>query len=90
MAGPACKIVINMGIKALTEAIERILIDPDVHQERIPTTARLDLIQRLADIDLGVYAGDGIPQGGLSGILLELEKYHVVTPEVWEIYKRPQ
>lgn len=89
MAREACKIIINNGVKALMESLERILIDKDVYLGRLPEEVRLKLIQRLADIDLGSYRGS-YPTGGLASIVTELEKYDLVTPEVWEVYKRPE
>ena len=90
MAGAACKVVIDQGLAALISAIERILLDPDVHGGRIPEQDRLDLIQRLADCDLAIYSGGPVPAGGVAGILMDLEKWGVVTPEVWEIYRKPE
>lgn len=89
MAGAACKVVINNGIKALTESLERILIDPNVHQDRLPEDVRLDLIQRMADVDLSTYSGCLMPPGGLTGVMVELERHGLVTAEVWEVYARP-
>lgn len=89
MAGAACKVIINQGLRGLIEGIERVLIDPAVHQDRIPEKEREELIQRLADVDLASYSGQGMPEGGAAGILLALEKWNVVTPEVWEVFKRP-
>lgn len=91
MAGAACKVVINQGMIAMTRAVERILINPAVHGDRIPDKERLELIQRLADCDIAVYSGGTLPEGGVAGILVELEeKWKVVTPEVWEIYRKPE
>lgn len=89
MAGAACKVVINNGLRAMIDSAERILIDPDVHQGRIPEKERCGLIQRLADVDLATYSGKGMPEGGAAGILVALERWGVVTAEVWEVFKRP-
>jgi hypothetical protein len=92
MAGAACKVIINMGVKALTEAVERILIDPNVHQNRLPETIRMELIQRLADNDIIAYKGDSEPSInslGVSGIVIELQRYGLVTDEVWQVYNLP-
>lgn len=90
MAGAACKVVINNGLQALTRSVERILTDPDIHMERVPEEERLLLIQRLADCDLATYSTEKhMPDGGVAAILKRLEKWGVVTAEVWEIYRRP-
>lgn len=89
MAGAACKVIINGGVKALTDSIERILIDPNVHQNRMSDAVREKLIQQLADNDLAAYRGSCAVTGGLVEILLELERLRLVTEEVWEVYKRP-
>lgn len=91
MAREACKIIIDNGVRALVDSIERILIDKDVYEGRLPENVRLALIQRLADTDLSVFEGDTnlMPEGGLTGILLELQKYGLVTEEVWLVYRKP-
>jgi hypothetical protein len=91
MAGAACKVVINNGVRALIESIERVLIDRDVHQDRIPFTDRMVLIQKLADVDISSLTGDVklMPTGGVLGILVELEKYGLVTDEVWKVFTKP-
>lgn len=91
MAREACKIIINNGVQALISSIERILIDKDVYTGRLPEDVRLSLIQRLADLDLAVYEGNTalMGEGGLTGILIELEKHGLVTDEVWSIYHKP-
>jgi hypothetical protein len=89
MAGAACKVVINNGVKALMESIERILLDVQIHANRLTDDERLDLIQRLADVDISTYTGKESPMGGLTGILIELEGHGLVTDEVWQIYNRP-
>lgn len=92
MAGAACKVIINMFIRALTNALEVILTNPSIHLGKIPDAARLKLIQRLADVDLSVYEGDTdlMPEGGLTGIIFELQRYGLVTDEVWQVLHRPE
>lgn len=91
MAGAACKVVINHGLAAATVAVERILIDPNVHGGRVPEKERGELIQRLADCDLALYSGGKMPAGGVAGIMVELEeKWGVLSPEIWEVFKRPE
>lgn len=89
MAGAACKVVINNGLRGLIDGVEKVLLDPDIHAGRLPEPTRLDLVQRLADVDLGAYSGRALPAGGIAGILLALEKHGLVTDEVWEIFRRP-
>lgn len=85
MAGAACKVIINMMLRALIQAVETILLDASINQGKIPETVRLTLIQRLADIDLATYTGDFMPSGGVRGIVREMQKYDLVTAEVWAI-----
>lgn len=90
MAGAACKVVINQIIRAIVAAVERILLDPDVHTGRLTDAERALYIQRLADLDLATYTGAPMPRGGVAGILVELEKHGIVTDEVWQILRRPE
>lgn len=89
MARAACKIIINGGVGGLIRAIEKVLTDPSIHAGKIPELDRYDLIQRLADVDLAAYGGGEVSEGGVSGILLSLEKYGLVTDEVWQIFRKP-
>jgi len=43
------------------------------------------LIQRMADIDIAAYQGGKVPDGGLVGIMKELEEKGVLTAEIWNI-----
>ena len=90
MAGGACKIIINNGMAALSKSIETILTNPDIHTNRLDEDKRYELIQRQADCDLALYKGHSMPDGGLGGILLELESLGIVTDEVWQIYAKPE
>lgn len=85
MAGAACKVIINMLLRALIQAVESILLNANINQGKIPEPIRLSLVQRLADIDLATYTGDFMPSGGVRGIVREMEKYGLVTDEVWQI-----
>lgn len=91
MAGAACKTIIDMIMRALINAIEVILLNPNINQGKIPEPKRLELIQRLADVDLSMYEGntDLLPEGGLTGILFEFQRYGLVTEEIWEILRKP-
>lgn len=85
MAGAACKVIINMSLRALIQAVETILLNPQINQGKIPENDRLMLVQRLADIDLATYTGDFMPSGGVRGIVMEMQKHGLVTDEVWMI-----
>lgn len=92
MAKAACKVIINGTMQALVTGIEKILTTPAIHQDLIPTDERNALIQRLADVDLAAYSGDGglLPAGGAAGILVDLEGYGLISPEVWNVLRRPE
>lgn len=90
MARTYCKIIIDEALMALMRSLERILIDPDIHMGKIPDDKRRELIQRMADIDIAAYGQGPMPDGGLGGILLELESMGLVTDDVWKIYARPE
>ena len=84
MAGIVCKAAINSLIIALTQALERILTDPNIHGDKIPESARRAMIQEMANIDLETYKG-------LSSILVKLQTdYGVISNDVWEILNRPE
>jgi len=91
MAGAACKVIINNGVRALIESTERILTDPTIHQDKIPYEDRMALIQKLADIDIVAMTGNVsiMPVGGVVSIVEELQNYGLVTDEVWEVFNRP-
>lgn len=90
MAGAACKVIINNGVQGLIKSIETILTNSDIHQERISYDDRMVLIQKLADVDLASYNECvQAPIGGVAGILVELEKYGIVTDEVWQVFRQP-
>ena len=92
MSGQVCKVIINMLLQALMKALETILLTPAIHRDRLPEDVRMSLIQKLADIDLASYRGDGslLPDGGLAGIVEVLQDHGMVTDEVWEILHRPE
>jgi hypothetical protein len=92
MAKAACKVIINGTLAALVRSIETVLTVPSIHQDRIPQEERIALIQRLADVDLASYTGDRalLPAGGVAAILVDLERYGLVSDEVWIILRRPE
>jgi len=87
MAGAACKVIINNGTRALSESLETILTDPNIHQGKIPDADRRTLIQALADIDIAALHGDGgkLCAGGLVGLVRKLETYGLISPDVWAL-----
>lgn len=88
MAGAACKVIINQLMAGLAGSIEKILIDPNVNMGLIPEIDRKRLIQDLANIDIQSY--DGTSSGvSLVGILVELESYGLISPDVWTVLRRP-
>lgn len=88
MAGAACKIIINNGYAAASRALEKILMHPLVRGPMIDVEHADRLIQRMADIDQAAFTGGKVPDGGLRGIMIELEEKGVLTEEVWTIYSR--
>lgn len=82
----ACKVVINGGLRAFSEALERILTDPDINGGKIPDGIRYDLIDRQARCDIALMHGGEMPEGGLVGIARELEKCDVLSPDIWSVY----
>lgn len=92
MAAAACKIIINNGLQALMQGLEKILLDPDIYGSfDLPELDRLELVQRLADCDLAVYTGNAslLPEKGLSGVLADLQAHGLVTDEVWTVFQKP-
>lgn len=91
MAGPRCKAILNGIVGGLTKALETVLIS-DQLMEGVDETVRQDWLQRLASCDMAVYSGEVgmLPEGGLAGIVLEMEKHKLVTDEVWYVLRKPE
>lgn len=89
MARNICKIIINEGLQALTRSLEEALINPDINMGKIPDDKRRELVQRMADIDIATYGRGEMPEGGILGIMKELEDLGLITEDVWQIYARP-
>lgn len=95
MARAACKIVINGGVRAFAESLERVLISPLVRDKMLPAETCDKLIQLMADLDIAYYSGFSPDQiktqphlnGGLVGIAKELEKADVFTSEIWQVFQ---
>ena len=58
---------------------------------RLPEAKRLAILERLARVDVAAYTGDRemLPEGGLAGILCELEEAKLVTDDVWTVLRKP-
>lgn len=87
MAGPACKVIINNGFRALSLSLERILTEPLLNGGKIPEEERYAMIQQLADLDISTYSGGG-NKACLVDLMTRLEKFDVLTPDVWMIYAK--
>lgn len=89
MSGPACKIILNGGVWGLSDSIRQILTDPDINMGCIPEKIRKGLLDKLAKIDVAAMVGGEVPVYGLGGILVQLEDYGLVSPDVWKVFVRP-
>lgn len=96
MAGPACKIIINNLIRAISTSLEEILKSPLVRGGVMISDRRANAyLQRLADLDLALYSNESrILDPGASGdslqkVVTDLVADGVFTAEVWEILKPP-
>lgn len=97
MAGAACKVIINQMTQALSSALETILTDPNINGGLIPEEDRLNMIQALANNDLVSFAGPdsvtvnrGDEDASLLRIVLRLESYGLISPDVWVILPKPE
>lgn len=86
-----CKVIINNVMAAIVESVEKILVDENLHQGKIPYIDRMRMVDKLRDIDLAAYSGDKIPEGGVVSIIQELEdKWMVIeVPDVWRLLRKP-
>lgn len=92
MGGVVCKVVIDQGIWGLSESLRQALTDPDLYgmaSPPIPDRIRLGLVDKLTKIDIATYCGGRVPAYGLGGIMVQLEDYGLISPDVWEIFVRP-
>lgn len=93
MGGVVCKQVIDQGVWGLSESLRVALTDPNLYgmaTPPIPEKVRTGLIDRLSKIDVAAYTGDEMPAYGLGGIMVQLEDYGLISPDVWEIFVRPE
>lgn len=100
MAGPACKVIINNLTRAVSESLEEILKSPLVRGGIMISDRRANAyLQRLVDLDLGLYSVESRPSAeeatiaqtsdSLQKVVADLVADGVFTTEVWEILKPP-
>jgi hypothetical protein len=92
MSRTVCKIIIDNGVWGLSESLRQSLTDPNLYcvaQPAIPEKIRLGLLDKLAKIDIAAYAGGEVPVYGLGGIMVQLEDYSLISPDVWKIFLCP-
>lgn len=85
MAGAACKVLANNGVRALTVSLERILTEAELNGGLIEDGERRKLIQAMADIDAVIMHG-GTVEMSLVDIMRRLEEIGVLSPDVWSVY----
>lgn len=90
MSRTVCKIIIDNGVWGLSESLRQSLTDPNLNLGLIPDEIRFGLLDRLSKIDVAAYTGDEMPAYGLGGIMVQLEDYGLISPDVWEIFVRPE
>jgi len=89
MSRQACKIIIDGGVWGLSESLRQILTEPALNRGKIPDENRINLLDKLVKIDTAAYRGGEVPGYGLAGIMIQLEDYGLVSPDVWEVFARP-
>lgn len=93
MGGVVCKQVIDQGVWGLSESLRITLTDPNYYglaSPPIPDKVRSALIDKLSKIDVAAFTGGEVPAYGLGGIMVQLEDYGLISPDVWEIFVRPE
>lgn len=89
--GGACKIIINEMTRALSEALERILLADYVRDRLMPAGRCDELLQMLVEAELGFYQGTPVAAGlSPAQIVAELVERGVVTEEVWRVLAKPE
>lgn len=92
MSRTVCKIIIDNGVWGLSESLRQALTDSELYgvaEPEIPEKIRLGLIDKLAKIDVAAYGGGQVPVYGLGGIMVQLEDYGLISPDVWKVFVRP-
>lgn len=81
-----CKIIINEGIRALVNSLERILFDKSV-RNALGAEKSDSYIDRLQNIDLSSYHGGGT-EDGLKLIVHDLITDGVLHDDVWGLLNK--
>lgn len=92
MGGVVCKAVIDQGVWGLSESLRQALTNPNMYcmaSPSIPEKIRSGLIDKLTKIDLAAMTGGKVPPYGLGGIMVQLEDYGLISPDVWKVFVRP-
>lgn len=95
MSRTVCKIIINGGVLGLSESLRQALTDPNLYAISVPDfpplpdKIRFGLLDKLAKIDIAAYTGGEVPVYGLGGIMVQLEDYGLISPDVWKVFLRP-
>lgn len=92
MSRTVCKIIIDNGVWGLSESLRQTLTDPNLYgisDPAMPERVRFGLLDKLTKIDTAAYTGGEVPVYGLGGILVQLEDYGLVSPDVWKVFVRP-
>ena len=86
-----CKVIINQVTNALRIAIEDILSNESLHENKIPRERRMAMLDGMRSMDEFTYSGKYLkyPAMTLKEILLEFETYKVIPPgEIWGILSK--
>ncbi len=95
MSRTVCKIIIDNGVWGLSESLRQTFTDPDLYSIQVPNyplmsdRVRIGMLDKLAKIDLAAYTGGEVPVYGLGGIMVQLEDYGLISPDVWKVFVRP-
>lgn len=87
--GGACKLLLNSGVRALSEAMERVLTNLHILAGRLSQDEADGLLERLTKLDLNCADGADGDGDSLLKILAVLVDRKIVTDEVWRLYARP-
>jgi len=83
MAGAACKVIINNGLRALTTSLEQILVEMPL-SNKMDENTRQTMIQDLADVDIASLTGNS--SCGLIDIMERLQSLGILSDDVWRVY----
>lgn len=86
-----CKVIINQVTGALRFAIEDILTNEALHENKIPKERRMEILDGMRSMDEYTYSGEYLkyPCMTLRDILLEFETFKIIPPgEIWGILSK--